>query len=171
MALSTQVKNFTAGTITFLDSGGTNSIVLDMENGDYAVTGLGEKLNEVKFYERRGKFKSAAYAERRYLEISLTAMVAQFTDATADVVTDWILRNGAQASIVSTFGSASAIPFAFDIKFDLEGTDYGDSADHTFTVHDFVGTVDFSDGDPCTVSISGRCAGEVTGDLAGEEIS
>jgi hypothetical protein len=75
------------------------------------------------------------------------------------------LKNGAFASAVSTLGSSADV-YTLDVVITVEGTNFGDSADATFTMEDCHLQVSWSDGDPATFSISGTCYGAITGDLA-----
>jgi len=172
MALSDNIKNFTAGSIGVADSGGTNSLTADTDTGSFSVGELQAVLNEVHPYFRRGRFKSAAYGERIVPAGTFEAMVAQFTDATADVVQDLILQRNKYSAAVSTLGSAAKTPYALDLTFNMEGTDYGDSVDHSFTMHDCIVKVsEFSEGDPNMIKFSFVCLGEITGDLAIDELA
>jgi hypothetical protein len=55
--------------------------------------------------------------------------------------------------------------YTIDIRLTVEGTDYGDSADPTITLSDCYCTIDFSEGDPDTLSVSFTCYGAISGDL------
>jgi len=171
MALSTNVKNFTAGSIVLADSGASNSMTLDFDQGEFKLGPLKSIMNVVTPYERRGRFKSAAYGEREYPAGSFTSMVAQFTDASASVVTDFVLKRNNFSGNVSTLGTGTKTPYAIDITFNLEGTDTADSVDHTFVCHDCIVTMDeFAEGDPDTVSFSFIVLGEIASDLAVDEL-
>lgn len=170
MALDDFVKSDLEGSITLTD-GNSNTMTLAFDNGDFSGGPFKEVLNEHVKYERRGKFTSVGLGARIYPTFSFTAMVHQFTDATADVLADFVLRNGKFASNQSTFGANHRV-YAMDVKMDIEATDFGHSADMTFTLHDCVVTIDsFGEGRPSTISISGEVLGEVTGDLACDEVA
>ena len=168
MAVSTVTKNWTAGSVTLRD--GTSSpvsLALDFDNGDFSISGLAKSLREVSKYERRGSFQTAALAARTYPTGSFTAQMTQFSEASGTgTIADFILQQAAYSANVSTLGSGTALPYTIDIVFAVEGTNFGDSADHTFTLTDCRTTFDFSEGDPNAYSISFEVLGAVSGDLA-----
>lgn len=163
MALSTVVKNFTDGSISLIDNAAL-TLVVQFTDGDFSADGFQEQMNEVSAYEARGALTSLRHTTRKYITFSFSAQTTQFTNATA-YLTDALLRNGAWAAAVST-GGASADVYTLDVKFTMEGTNFGDSADHTFTLEDCQMSIAFAEGDPNKFTISGTCYGAVTGDLA-----
>jgi hypothetical protein len=164
MALSTVVKNFTDGSVQLIDNAALTATI-QFSDGDFSVDGLAEQLNEVSAYETRGTFNTLRHTTRMYPTFSFSAQVTGFTNSSANLATDTVLRNGAFAAAVSTFG-ANADVYTLDVKFTMEGTNFGDSADHTFTLEDCRCTIAFAEGDPNKVTISGTCYGAITGDLA-----
>jgi hypothetical protein len=169
MALSNYVKNDVQGSITLKDGTGTPvTMDVDFDLGDVSLSGLSEKLNESVNIERRGKLKDVGYGARTYPSLSFSILVAQFTDASADVVTDFLLRQGKFSGNISTLGAGR--PYAVDVVFTIEGTAV-DGTDHTWTAHDFVPNQDFSEGSPAdTIAVSGDVRGPITGDIACSEI-
>jgi len=168
MAKSTYAKNFTHGTIT-LTGGATPTpltLVLDCDNGDISVTGLVRGLHEVIKYERRGLLKSVARGNRIYPSGGMTIIMAQFTDAGAGTVSDFLTAKvgSAYAARVGTLGTGR--PDAIDIGISIEGTDFGDDFDHAFTMEDCRVSLDFAEGDPDQFSLSWEVMGDITGDLA-----
>jgi len=170
MALDSFVKTNLHGTISLADGTGTPlTMTLTFDRGDFSVGPLKDVLNETVKFDRRGKFLSAAPGARIYPSGSFSAYVHQFTDATADVLSDFLLRNGKYAAAVSTLGTSHPV-YAVDITMTLEGTDFG-GVDSTFTLHDCVVVLDtFSEGEPDTFAISFEVLGQITGDLACAEI-
>ena len=167
MAVSTIVKNFAAGSLILKDGAGTPaSLSVDFDNGDFSLSGLTKDLREVAKYERRGSLQSVAYGARTYPTGSFTAMMTQFTDSSAGTLADFLLKTGAFSSNVSTQGTGSGLPYTVQLVFTVEGTDFGDSADHTFTLDDCRVSLDFYEGDPDSFSVSFEVLGAITGDLA-----
>ena len=167
MAQSSYIKNFTHGSIIIRD--GTQptplEVSLDCDSGDISLTGLVDGLYEIIKYERRGRLKSVARGNRVYPSGSLSALWAQFTDASAGTVQDMLggtLGSG-YAARVGTLGLGK--PVCFDIEVTIEGTDFGDDFDHSFTMTDCRISHDWSEGDPDTISLSWEILGEITGDL------
>ena len=171
MALSNYVKDFTRGSIRLSDGTGTPLfILLDLDQGDLTFGPLQDELNEVVPYQRRGKLSGIGRGERIFPSGSFTVQVAQFTDASAKVISDFILRNGAFSAAVSTRGSGQV--FTIDLRFVMEGTDHGDSADHTVTLEDcYCQIASFDEGAPNTISVNFVCYGAITGDLSCAEIA
>jgi hypothetical protein len=166
MASSTVVKNFSDGSITIKDGTGTPiSLSLRFDNGDFSISGLKKTLKETTAYQHRGVLSSVRHTTRTFPTFSFTGSVSELTSASANNLADAVLRNGAFASAVSTLGSSADV-YTLDVTFTIEGTNFGDSADATFTLEDCELSLDFSDGDPMTFSVSGTVFGSVTGDLA-----
>ncbi len=165
MALSTVVKNLNDGTIIVKDATGTPiTVTVQFSNGDFSISGLRKKLKDVNAYQTRGTLNSVRHTTRYFPTFSFTAQMSQFTNATA-YLADAIMKAGAFASGVSTLGAASDI-WAVTIVFTSEGTDFSDSADHTFTLTSCDCQLDFAEGDPNSFTISGTVYGAITGDLA-----
>ena len=161
MAVSSFIKNNTHGAITLSDGTGTPvTLAVAYDNGDFAISGLTETLREYTKYETRGTFNSAAHTVRKYPTGSFSVKVSQFTDATAGTVLDFLLKTGNFSSNASTIAGDV---YAIDIDFDMEGTDFSDSADHSIAITDAIITdASFAEGDPNTVSVSFEVVGTVT---------
>lgn len=173
MALTNFVKNNVQGVIVLKDGAGVpNQMTLAFDRGDLSIGPLAWVLNELVKIERRGKFKSANVGARFYPQLSFSAWLAQFTDAAADVVADFMLKRGKFAGNVSKFGSGHPV-YAIDLQYTLEGTNYGDTADHTFTATNFVPRLDsFTESiDGNQIAFSGEVLGPITGDLAVAEVT
>lgn len=88
---------------------------------------------------------------------SFTVTVPDFHDGSDELLADLFLQ-GKISGWVSTLDSAgnAEIDGVYHLTVDVEGTDHGDSADHSFRLDycTFEGTMDFS-GDFCTISVSG----------------
>ncbi len=166
-------RNFTAGSITLSDDTGTPiSLTVALGEGDFSIENLQSTLNAVKKYESRGRFSGAAYAERIYPTFTLTAKVAEFTDATTGTLADAVLKNGAFSSAVSTLGTGTKEVYALDVTFDLEVSDYeAAESDGQFVAQDCVLSIAFAEGDPSTFQLSGEVLGAITGDLAAAELA
>lgn len=179
MAVSGFVKTNTCGAIALAD--GTSptpvSLTLAFDRGDLSLSNLAPVLNERVVIEARGKFKNLAYGARQYPTVSFSCWVSAFQDsgtAPGNILTFLQRTAGsAYASNDGTLGTGSKIPYTVDVTYTLEGTDWGDSADHTFTLHDVDFSIDsFTEAsDGCNVSLTGTVYGEITGDLKMDEIA
>jgi hypothetical protein len=162
MAASTVVKNFTDGTILVADGTGTPLTHTDnFTQGNLTINGLSQTLNEIAKYECRGSFKSARHTNRTYPTGSFSLMMTDVSDATDSTLIDLLLAQNSRSAAVSTLG-ANAEVYAVDITLTIEGTDHGDSADHTFVMTDCVCTVDVAEGDPNVITVNFEVLGTVT---------
>jgi hypothetical protein len=166
MAASSVVKNMCDGSIQFKDGTGTPIVcTVRFDNADFSVDGLKAKLRETNAYQHRGVLSSVRHTTRTFPTFTMSVSMSEFTSAAANSVSDAILKNGAFASAVSTQG-ANADVYTLDVVITEEGTNFGDAADHTFTLEDCELSMGYAEGDPNTFSISGTCYGAITGDLA-----
>jgi len=170
MALDTFVKTNIHGTISLADgTGAPVTMTLAYDQGDFTVGPLKAVLNETVKIERRGRFMSAAPGARIFPSGSFSAMVHQFTDATADVLTDFLLQQGKYSANVSTLGATHPV-YTVDLTFLIEGSDFG-GTDSTVTFTDCDVTIDsLAEGEPDAFSISFEVLGAITGDLAAAQI-
>lgn len=166
MGASSIVKNMCDGTITLKDGTGTPiSVTVKFDNADFTVSGLKAKLRETVAYQHRGVLSSVRHTARTFPTFSFSVSMSEFTALTAVSVSDAVLKNGAFSAAVSTLG-ANADVYTLDLTVSEEGTNFGDSADHTFTLEDCELEMTYTEGDPNTFSLSGTCYGAITGDLA-----
>jgi hypothetical protein len=56
--------------------------------------------------------------------------------------------------------------WAIDLTWVMEGTNYGDSGDHTLTIGSCECEVSLKEGDPNTVSVAFTSYGSISGNLA-----
>lgn len=165
MGASSIVKNMCDGTITLKDGTGTPiSVTVKFDNADFTVSGLKAKLRETVAYQHRGVLSSVRHTARTFPTFSFSVSMSEFTALTAVSVSDAVLKNGAFSAAVSTLG-ANADVYTLDLTVSEEGTNFGDSADHTFTLEDCELEMTYTEGDPNTFSLSGTCYGAITGDL------
>jgi hypothetical protein len=154
------------GTITIKDGTGTPlSCTIRFDNGDFSIDGLKAKLRETNPYQHRGVLSSVRHTTRTFPTGTFTCSMSEFTSAAANSVSDAVLKNGAFAAAVSTLG-ANADVYTLDIQITEEGTNFGDAADHTFTLEDCEISMAYNQGDPNTFSLSFTVYGAVAGDLA-----
>lgn len=166
MPASTTVKNFRDGSLIIADGTGTPiDVTVKFENGDFSISGLSDSLHEVVAYQSRGELSSIRRTARTFPTFSFSAQMSEFTAATDVSLSDAINKNGAFASAVSTSG-ANADVYTLNLTFRVEGTNFGDSSDHSFTLGNCKLTYDFAEGDPNTFTVNGTMYGSITGDLA-----
>jgi len=161
MAASTVIKNLNDGSVTLADGTGSPvTLVAPFTVGDVAIEGLAAQLNEVTAYETRGTLNTLRHTSRTYPTFSFSAQLADYSDATDGTIIDFCLFQASYSANVSTLGSSADVK-TINITLTVEGTDHGDSADHTIVCDDVHVTVATSEGDPNTVTISGTVYGSV----------
>jgi len=162
MAQSTVIKNFRDGTLLFADNTGTPlTLPIQYEAGDFSIDNLNEGLVETTAYLDRGEFATLRKTNRVFPSFSFTAHMTDLSDATDKLLYDLARKTGAFGSAVSTLG-ANADAMTYKLTFTVEGTNFGDSADHTMILNDCRITLSFSEGDPNSFSVAGIVYGTIT---------
>jgi len=160
--MSTVIKNFRDGTLVFADNTGTPlTLPIQYEAGDFSIDNLNEGLVETTAYLDRGEFATLRKTNRVFPSFSFTAHMTDLSDATDKLLYDLARKTGAWASAVSTLG-ANADAMTYKLTFTVEGTNFGDSADHTMILNDCRITLSFSEGDPNSFSVAGIVYGTIT---------
>jgi hypothetical protein len=171
------VKTNVSGSFTLSDgtSPAAVTLVASFDRGDFALSGFKQILNEDVAVERRGKFVSVAHGNRMYPSVTFSFWVDGFASSGSAPGTEieFLMKDGAYASNASTLGTGADVPYAIDIIYTLEGTDFGDSADHTFTLSDVqitdVSYTEAAEGN--SVTVTGTVRGAITGDIAAAQIA
>lgn len=167
MARSSTVKNSNDGTLQVLD--GTSGTPLEVsgmiDQGDFTASGL--RTSETEAYEARGVTTSHRKTTRNYPSGSFTVQFKEFSESTVGTLLDLLYGTSGTpfASRVST-GRVPGDVIHFDLKLTVEGTDFGDAADHVLTFQDCELVPDFSEGSPNTLTVNWTCYGDVAGDLS-----
>ncbi len=165
-------KNFSMATITLTDGTAVTPLtyVLDADMGDLSISGVRPGLRNSTPYERKGQHINDAFTTRAYPTATLTFMMDEFTKAAGGTIGDWVFAVGAHSARIGTLtptgATDSKVPFATDFSIVVEGTDFGDSTDATWSFKDWVITeFGFAEGDPNTFSITGEVRGAFADDL------
>ena len=125
------------------------------EAGDFSASGLKPEQRDTTMILDRGEFLGVRQTNFEPVTFSFTALLTDLSDGTDTTIPDMLLRTGACASDVSTLG-ANAEVYTVKLTWTIEGTDHGDSADHTLEWnHCTIDALDFSEGDPSTIAVSG----------------
>lgn len=166
MPSSTFPKNNMDGSLVLSDATGTPiTLTVPFEQGNFTISALKKALRETAAYQSRGVLIGVRHTNRTFPTFSFSAVMSSFTSATSNSLSDAILRNGAWAAAVSTLG-ANADVYTLKATFSVEGSNFGDSSDHSFALNDCELSLDFAEGDPNVFTVSGVVYGTVTGDLA-----
>lgn len=165
MTTSNVIKHFTDGSVTFKDATSPSpvTLVVPFTMGDVAISGLAQDAlgRATNAYEARGVLVGLRRGAREYPTVSMSLMLPDLSDATNTTPLDFIRKKGAYATNVSTSAALGDV-YTIDIVLTIEGTDFGDAADHTFTLEDVDCRADFSEGEPNTLTINGTIYGTIT---------
>jgi hypothetical protein len=162
MPISSVVKNFRDGLIT-LASGGGSPITLTVayEAGDFSLSGSNQGNYEHTKYLDRGELGSIRKTNRSFPTGQFTAQLTDLADATNNTLWDAVNRTGSFAAAVSTLG-ANADLYTLNITLTIEGTQFGDATDHVLVMNDCRCSIDVSEGDPDSFSLSFEVLGAIT---------
>ncbi len=160
MAESQVVKVRRDGTISIKDGAGSPiTYTVAYENGDFAATV--DKAGRIVIRDRGtivGLRKGDDPVQSLSFSVHLRALAITGTNAT---LIDVIERTGAWAAATSTGGTGYE-QFLVDVVMTIEGTDLGDSADHTATFSKVLLTWDMKEGDPDVINVKGEVYGTIT---------
>lgn len=165
MALSAIAKTDRDTVLTLKDGTGTPlDVVIIYEDGDFAIDGLTPNQAEILEFFDRGILYSLRLGNQIFATYSLTFHFTEISDATNENVWDMIRGTGSFASRISTFGGgATAEVTTFLWLMTTEGTNHGDSADHTLSMDDCsVTSFGLAEGRPGKYNISGTIYGTIT---------
>jgi len=153
MSYSSVPKVRRDGKITLKD-GGSATLEIAYEEGNltFEVTKADQTVirdRSVITTVRKGDEQPAATG-------SFSAYMREFTDAAqVGSILDFINKTGSYATnVTATTAGLYIEEYAIHIEYDVEGTDFGDDADHKATLSSCIATVSFTEGDPSMFNIS-----------------
>lgn len=163
-AESAFIKLSTSGAIQLRDGTGTPvTLTLSYDKGDGSLGPLADKLNESVKIERRGRFVSHGYGARIYPQVSFSAWCGNLVGSSASAPgtpTEFAAKLGAYSANTGTLGAGR--PYTIDIRWTVEGTDPGDTADETITAEDVRCQITWNEAmDGNSIAISGEVLGNV----------
>lgn len=162
MAVSAVVKNFRDGVILVEDGTGTPlAVTVQYEAGDFSISGLNQSNTEATTYLDRGELGSVRKTSRTFPTFSFSAHMTDLSDNTDKLLWDAVNKTGAFAAAVSTGGTASDV-YMLKVTFTVEGTNFGDSADHVMILNNCHLSIDFAEGDPNSFTLNGTVYGAIT---------
>lgn len=162
MAASTVIKNFRDGTIK-LDDGTTPTpitLTVSLDAGDFSISGLNQGNTEATTYLDRGELGSVRLTNRSFPTFSFSAHMADLSDATDKLLWNAINKDGAWAAAVSTISGSDV--YGLKVTLTIEGTNFGDAADHVLVLNGCHMSIDFAEGDPNSFTINGTVYGSIT---------
>jgi len=161
---STIVKNFRDGTIKIQDNTGTPiAITVAYEEGNFSISGLQQDLTEVAAYMDRGSLSNLRKTNQVFPTFTFSAYMTHFTSGGSGAISilEFIKQQDGGSSLTSQSASKGDV-MTFEVQIKVEGTDFGDTSDHQITLQECVLSVDYSEGDPSSFSVSGTCYGAVS---------
>lgn len=159
MAYSVVPKTKRDGKIELLDNGAV-TLEVAYEDGNFSFS-QPQQFSELVVMDR-GNFSTIRKQDEQAITGSFGFHFRQFTDGVdAGSVRDFINQTGAYSANVSTgtTGTPYVEHYCIDIKYTAEGTDFGDTSDHTVTLSKCVCTLDFAEGDPSSFTLNFTCYG------------
>ena len=153
MAESTVAKVRKDGIITINDGTATPyTYTVAYEDGDFQASW--PKRDSIAIRDR-GTIVGERYGDQALGTLSFTVHMREFTDAAAATIIDVIDRLGTWAAYVTTGGTGYE-SFMHGVTMSCEGTDYGDSVDHTLVFSKVKLSWAFAEGDPNKISVTGE---------------
>lgn len=167
---SQKAKTSYDGAVTMLDATGTPlTLTVPFENGDFSASGHNASGRAAVVIKARGKVVAVRNGESAEITGSFSMKMSEFTagSSNANPLDALMKKSGTSwASAVSTY-SAGSERMMVGLKFDIEGTNIGDSVDHTITYLKCDLTWDFAEsGDGNTITFNYTCYGGTAGDQA-----
>lgn len=160
MAISSKPKNMRDGTITLSDgSGSPITLTVQYEAGDFAIDNVMQSQTEVEVYLDRGSFHNVRKTNFAPATFTFTATMTDLSDATEKCLWDAVNKSGAFAAGVSR-GDTDV--WLLQVGLTIEGTDFGDAADHTLVLDKCHLTISFAEGSPNTFTLNGTCYGSIS---------
>ena len=161
MAASTVIKHLYDGSIEVADGTGTPvTLAVPFTSGDLSLDTLQESNRGIQAYQTRGSLHSVRLAAREFPTVTFSAQLADLSDGTDGTLVDFVLKQGSYNANESTLTGSDV--YAIKITLTVEGTDLGDTADHTIVLDDVHCTMAIAEGEPDTVTISGTVYGAIT---------
>lgn len=166
MPESSVVKTLRNATVTINDGSTPTPKAYEVTIEDGNFTFDAQKAARVVVRDR-GAIVGVVAGEDPVLTGSFTVDMREFTDASSATIVDVIEWTGtwklvaAGGTAVSVGGAAYTFPL-HKITYKVEGTDLGDSADHTAVFDKCLLTWNFAEGDRNKINVTFECMGGIT---------
>ena len=160
MAISAIVKNMRDGSILIEDGTGTPlNLTVQYEDGNFSISGLTADQKDLATYMDRGDLCSIRATTVTFPSVAFNAHLTDISDGTEETLPDFLVNktNGA-STCVSTLGAAADV---YTVKMTWTIAEPGGGT-HTVVCDDCRATLDMSEGDPSSFSISAQVLGSVT---------
>jgi hypothetical protein len=150
------------GTLTLMDNAAANTLEIEYEEGNFTFTPT--KRQQVVLRDRGAITTVRKGDEDPIATGSFTVHFRQFTSGDAGGVIDFVNKTGAYSSNVSSGSSGTPYieEYCIDIKYEVDGTQVGETGTYTATISKAVCNVSFTEADASTVNIEFTAYGSVT---------
>jgi hypothetical protein len=143
------------GTITIEDATGTPiSLTVQYEDGDFSCDGWKEDHSADVVVRDRRRIYAVRKGDEEPMTFSFTAHATDMADGTEKTILDAVMKTGAFASGVSTWG-ANADVWTLKVTWTGEQTDFGGGADSTIVFDYCRLDASFAEGQPATFTVNG----------------
>ena len=164
MAYSTVPKAKKDGKIVFSDATSPTPVTLEVayEEGNFTFD---KPVRDEVVVRDRGVITTVRQGDEQPITGSFNFFMREFTDtANAGSIQDFINKTGNYSANVSTGsgGSVFVEHHSVDIEYTVEGTDFGDDADHVATFSKAVCVLSYAEGDPNAYTLNFTVYGGVT---------
>ena len=162
MSASAVIKNFRDGTIK-LDDGTTPTpitLTVSLDAGDFSISGVSQGNTEATTYLDRGELGSVRLTNRSFPTFSFSAHMADLSDASDKLLWNAINKDGAWSGALSTITAGDV--YGLKVTLTIEGSNFGDGADHVLVLNGCHMSIDFAEGDPNSFTINGTVYGAIT---------
>lgn len=155
MAESSVVKNNRDAVLSFSDGTTPTALTYTVQHEPGDLT-YNRARNRDDYLDRGELVGSAREGDEEGVSGSFSAYLRQFTDATEATLLDVLENDGyVGANWTSTLGTASDLT-TWDLIYLVEGSDFGDGADHSLTFGDCSFDYGFTEGRPSAYAINFR---------------
>jgi len=157
VAITNVVKVRRDGTISIYDSGASNTLVVDYEDGNFTFDNGAEQAETVVIRDR-GSIVGLRKTDDPVGSLSFSVHMREITNSTADNLCG-VLDN--EKGWTSTGGTGFE-PYMLDVRVTIEGTNHGDQSDSTASFTRVLMKWSFSEGDPNVIDVTGEVYGGIT---------
>lgn len=158
MSLGTNPVITKDSTIVLSDGTGTPvTLTVPCDNGNLKISKFAQGDQEVQAFKYRGVTRALRkIGDIEGYDISFDCDLVGLTDAATGNVLDWFRKTGVYASNTSTLPASAGDVHTSKLKFTVEGTDRGASADGNVEFSYFHGSAEIEEGIPTKLKISGK---------------
>lgn len=152
MAISSIIKTKRDGTLTFSD--GTRTLTVQYEQGDLQIDIPGATIVATLDRGEFGSPPSLRKGDDQPITGSFTAYLRDISDASYATLEEMVTNGGYYASTHTSTLGANAEVKTQTLLWTIEGTNHGDSTDHTVSLPYVWVTGGLQEGEVCAINVS-----------------